>query len=101
MQFRKLTDLTHEEIKFIVNDIFKPKEIKNIVMDEENECITVTITLEWDDGDSVSLIDDDVDFYYENISADFSLTYKDKANWKKFLLAKGCNKLLDDNKYLV
>lgn len=101
MKFRKLTDLTHEEIKFIVNDIFKPKEIKNIVMDEENECITVTITLEWDDGDTLSPIDDDVDFYYENISADFSLSYKDKTNWKKFLLAKGCNKLLEDNKYLV
>lgn len=101
MQFRKLTDLTDEEVKFIVNDIFKPKDIKDIVRDEENECITVTITLEWDDGDMVSLIDDDVDFYYENISADFSLNYKDKINWKKFLLSKGCNKLLENNKYLI
>jgi hypothetical protein len=50
MEYRKLVDLTDEEIIFIVQDIFSPKEISNIVRSDEDNEIICDITMTWGDG---------------------------------------------------
>lgn len=97
---RKFTDLTIEEIRFIVNEIFSPKKITNIKVHKRDEEITCTIYTEWettdDDGKLVTeVIPDDLifrnpfDYGEDAIWAAFSLTADDYNKLKSFCYAKG------------
>ncbi len=97
---RKFTDLTKDEIKFIVNEIFSPKKITNIKVHKKDDEISCTIYTEWhttdDDGkDVIDVIPDEIELrnpfdYGENaIWAQFSLNHEDYSKLKSFCYAKG------------
>ena len=97
---RKFTDLTKDEIKFIVNELFSPKRITNIKISKRYEEISCTIYTEWvttdDDGNEViEIIPDEIELrnpfdYGENaIHAPFGLNYRDYAKLKSYCYAKG------------
>lgn len=99
-QRRCFTDLTKDEIKFIVNELFSPKRITNIKISKRYEEISCTIYTEWvttdDDGNEViEIIPDEIELrnpfdYGENaIHAPFGLNYKDYAKLKSYCYAKG------------
>jgi hypothetical protein len=104
-KYRPITDLTDDEIRFIVTEIFNPLEISDIRRDEDAHCVSVTIKTEWTDDESVYTIDDDVDLYEPNygpcrIRADFGIDSSDILALNQFCLARGCHPLLENNPYL-
>ena len=97
---RKFTDLSKDEIKFIVNEIFSPEKITNIKTHKRDDEITCTIYTEWestdDDGKTVvDLIPDEIElrnpFDYNSyaLHAQFSLSVNDFNKLKSFCYAKG------------
>ena len=107
LKYRKFLDLTDDEIKFILTDIFHPVKIENINRSAAWDEITADITTDgWDDfnGGSRQMTDEiTLSIPQTNncgIQVNFSLDKEDILKWKQFLLAKGCNYLLKDNPYL-
>ena len=105
MKYRPITELTNEEIEFIVNEIFAPKEIENIERDEENHRISVDIGTEWGDENESFDITDTVELYEPCwnsclISVDFSISLKDELKWEQYCASKGCYPLFKNNPYL-
>lgn len=107
MKYREFLDLTDEEIKFILNDIFHPVNVENIQRDKEWDEFTVEMTTGgWDDGEDEDFeITDEITLKLPTsgncgLEVDFSLDKEDGLKWRQFLLAKGCNYLLKDNPYL-
>lgn len=111
--FRKFTDLSKDEIRQIVNDIFQPKKITNIETHKRDEEITCTIYTEWesydDDGKlEIDLIPDTLTLrnpfeYGDNaIHVDFSVGYNDYLKLKQFCFSKGIfhEDWVKDNPYL-
>ncbi len=97
---RKFTDLTKEEIRQIIQDIFSPKRITNIVVHKRDDEITAGIYTDWysydDDGkEEITTVKDDITLrnpfdYGENaIYADFSIRRDDFYKLKQFCYAKG------------
>jgi hypothetical protein len=102
MKYREFLDLTDEEIKFILTDIFHPTKIENIYRDAECNEIYADITTDgWDDGEEVFDVTDEVELSLNGISVPFSQTPEDDFKWNQFLFAKGCHKLLKNNPYLT
>lgn len=108
MKFREFLDLTDEEIRFILTEIFHPARIENIQRDMEWNEFTVDMTTDgWDDGEGGEFeITDEITLKLPGtdscgLQVDFLLNKEDSLKWKQFLLAKGCNYLLKDNPYLV
>ena len=111
----KFLDLTDEEIKQIVQDIFQPKKITCIKRNKKWDEITCKIYTEWettdDDENNINeLIPDYLtlknpfDYGEESIDVDFQLHYKDYVKLKQFCYAKGIYghsiDFLFDNPYL-
>ena len=100
-RFRKLTDLTNDEIKQIINDLFHPINIGDIAKYYKYQEIVVSFTWDWND----EIIEDDIKLSVPSIndgglSADFTLNAEDYLRYNQFLLAKGVNPYLKDNPYL-
>lgn len=108
LKYREFLDLTDEEIKFILTEIFNPVKIGSIERDKEwNEIAVEMTTGGWDDGEGGEFeIEDTITLKMPSIHScglevDFSLTKEDKLKWKQFILAKGCDYLLKDNPYIT
>ena len=100
-RFRQITDLTDDEIKQIITDLFKPIRIKEIDRWYTYQEVDVSFVWDWDGEkitDTVKLTAPTVDNC--GIDADFSVNPDDCDKYNKFLLAKGVNPLLQDNPYL-
>mgnify|MGYP000171904698 FL=1 len=107
LKYREFLDLTDEEIKFILTEMFNPTKIGNIERGKEwNEITAEMTTGGWDDGEGGEFEIEDVitskmpTAYSCGLEVDFSLTSEDKLKWKQFLLAKGCDYRLKDNPYM-
>ena len=103
MKYREFLNLTDDEIKQIITDIFHPVKIENIERDEDFNCFKVDNTNDgWTDGEDEAIeITDNIELTMDNISTDFTVYAEDRRQWRQFLLVKGCNKLLKDNPYLA
>lgn len=106
-RYREFLDLTDDEIKFILNDIFHPVKIENIQRDKDwNEFILEMTTGGWNDGEDEDFeITDEITLklptsYDCGLEVDFSLNEEDRLKWRQFLLAKGCDYRLKDNPYI-
>lgn len=100
LKYRKLTDLTDEEIKFAINDIIHPESIGEIERDYQRDQIDVDITTDWGEDGEPELITDTISLEHDRICLDWIDHNNPDFRWKQFLLAKGCNRLLKDNPYL-
>ncbi len=100
MTTRRFVDLTTDEARQIVTDMFAPKKITNIKKSKKYDEITCTIYTEWettdDDGKLVKeIIPDDIELrnpfdYGEGaIWAQFQITSEDYKKLKQFCFAKG------------
>ena len=112
LKYREITELTKAELSSIIEEIFKPLEIKEISPTKDNK-VLVIITSDWEyldeNNKKVSLIDEEEiilsdPFEDEGIELD-SNTYdfncsENLLKYKKFCLAKGVCTLLKDNPYL-
>lgn len=100
--FRLITQLTDDEVKQIINDMFKPTKIIEISRDTTHQEVYVTFESIWGNDivvDSVTLTMPSGDD--NGIRADFSLNGEDYLLYNQFLLAKGVNRYFRDNPYLV
>ena len=97
---RKFLDLSEDEIKQIVTDIFSPKKITCIKKSKKWDEITCKIYTEWettdDDGNEISeIIPDEItlmnpfDYGEDAIQAEFQLNGNDYKKLKQFCFAKG------------
>jgi len=105
--YKKFTDLSKDEIKQIVTDIFHPKKVTNIETHKEE--ITCTIYTEWESRDEeTTLIADTLTlrnpFKYgeDAIDIGFSVNGSDYLKLKQFCFAKGIfhENWVKDNPYL-
>lgn len=71
LKYRKLTDLTDEEIKFAINDILHPISIGEIKCDYKSEQIDVDITTDWGEDGETELITDTISLEYNQIHLDW------------------------------
>ena len=60
LKYRKLTDLTDEEIKFAINDILHPVSIGEIKRDYKWDTIDVDVTTDWGEDGETELITDTI-----------------------------------------
>lgn len=100
LKYRKLTDLTDEEIKFAINDIIQSVYIGEIKRDYKWDTIDVDVTIDWGEDGKEDLITDTITLHYDKLSVPWYDHGNDNYKWRQFLLAKGCNELLNDNPYL-
>lgn len=108
MKYRELLDLTDDEIKYILTEIFHPVSIGEIRRDYTwNEIVVEMTTGGWNDGDEEDFdIEDEVTLkmptaYSCGLEVDFSLSKDDIFRYQQFLLAMGCDYRLKDNPYLA
>ena len=100
--FKLITQLTDDEIKQIINDIFRPAKIIEISRDATYQEVYVTFESIWGSDimvDTVTLTMPSGD--NNGIRADFSLNREDYLLYNQFLLAKGVNRYFRNNPYLV
>ena len=107
IKYREFLDLTDEEIRFILTEIFHPVSIGNIERDKEWNEFTVEMTTGgWDDGEGGEFeIEDEITLKMPTsrscgLEVDFSLNSEYDLKWRQFLLAKGCDYRLKDNPYI-
>lgn len=103
MVYREFMDLTDDEIKYIIKDIFPyTTKIDNIIRDPQFNQISCDIYIMEEYPDIPDTLDLTVPAFGEEgiTTHDFSLTDKELWKWKQFLLAKGCDERLKDNPYL-
>ena len=100
LKYRKLIDLSDEEIKYALNDILHPRSIENIERDEELNCIFVDVETDWGVEGEHDYIIDTITLNNEMISVPWFDTGKDNYKWQQFFFFFFCNELLKDNQYL-
>lgn len=100
MKYRQLTDLTDEEIRFIVKDILKPKDIWSIERDCEDNEITCNIVSDWGLPEDMFEIEEEVTISQSGIQVDFVVSDEEQHRYQQYLLAKRCHSLQKDNPYL-
>lgn len=100
LKYRKLTDLTDEEIKFAINDILHPVSIGEIKRDYKWDTIDVDVTTDWGEDGKEDLITDTITLKCNRLIVPWYDHGNDDYKWRQFLLAKGCNGLIKDNPYL-
>ena len=99
LKYRKFLDLTDEEIRFILTDIFEAIKVDDIQRDDDCNIITAQMTTDgW--GSENMEITDTVELSEGDISVDFGIPDEDLFKWQQFLLAKGCDIRLQNNPYL-
>lgn len=98
LKYREFLDLTDEEIKFIIKDIFPyTRCVNDIQRDKESNQMSCSIYILEEYPD----IPDTLDLSLEGIEThDFELNKKELLKWRQFLLAKGCDYRLKDNPYM-
>jgi len=110
-EMKKITDLSDDQIRYIVNEIFKPKEIKNIERDNEWECVTCNITTTWNGDvgegeDEIIECEDELELkdpfeYGSPLRVDFSISCDDVRKYKQLCFAFGIfPNWLSSNKYI-
>ena len=114
MQYRKITDLTDDEIEFIVFEIYKPEKITRIIRKPRKEEVVVKVKTQWhytdDNGKDVYYLDTEElilrdpfknhdGFEYDHNTYSFN-AYEEQEKFKKYCLAKGVCYLLKNNIYL-
>lgn len=100
LKYRKLTDLTDEEIRTIVTDLFDPVEIGTIQRNSKYETIAVEITTAGWGEDADMEITEEVELTTEQFFADMATNDEDLFRYQQFLLAKGCDIRLKSNPYM-
>lgn len=106
MQYRKFLTLTDEEIMFILQDIFHPKKLENIVRNKKDQSIDIDMTTVWHTKDEKTgyekelEVKDTVTLTQERIYVDFQMASGDHTKYLQYLMSKGCNWLLKDNPYM-
>lgn len=103
MKYRKLTDLTDEEITFIMKEVFETDTVTSIVRDEKWQRIDCDIhIMDYEDGsplyDTITL--DSASADYPLSTHDFDISSDETEKYVKFLLAKGVDWRFEDNKYM-
>lgn len=98
MKYRDFMSLSNSEIEFIINDIFKPNEIKTIRRDYSYKEIQVTILWHWDNNTE---IEDELILKEDMIDCPFQKTADDNRKYIQYLFSKGVHELLKNNPYLV
>jgi len=105
MTTRKLTSLTDDEIREIVNALFRPKKITCIKRWKKADEITCKIYTEWDPEDPVVMCDELV---MENpfasgcaLHVDFSLSGEDYRRYRQMCIEKGVLPTWLENSQLV
>ena len=95
MEYRRFLDLTDNEIKDVITDIFRPTKIGYIERNKEWNEIEVEITTEWevDEGEDNFEITEPITLRYTSdwIECNFSISHEDYIKWIKFLHSKGIN----------
>jgi len=114
MQYQKITDLTDDEVRFIINEIYRPEKITRIIRKKRKEEVIVRVKTRWhttdDDGKDVYYLDTEeltlkdpfrnrIGLEYDQSTYSFSFD-KDQEKFKQFCLAKGICYLLKDNPYM-
>lgn len=109
LKYREFLDLTDEEIKFIINELFFPTKIENIRRNKQLNEISLDMTVGGKEDSNRGGMKETGEVIlglpipggHCGIYVDlFSLDRDDPLKWKQFLLAKGCDYRLKDNPYL-
>lgn len=98
LRYREFLDLTDEEIKFIIKDIFPyTRKVDNIKRDKKWNQMSCDIYI----MEEYPNFSDTLNLSLNTIKThDFILTDGELLKWSQFLLAKGCDHRLKDNPYM-
>lgn len=104
MKYRPFLSLSNEEIEFIIKEIFpNTPRVDNIVRNEKTETISCDIYIMEEYPDFADTLDLTVPSIRdpEGITThDFALDSEELWIWQQYLLAKGCDRRLENNPYL-
>ena len=94
MEYRRFLDLTDDEIKEVITDIFRPTKIGYIEKNKKWNEIEVEIVTEWevDEGEDPTEITDIITLRHTSDWCDgFPVENNDYWKWIEFLCYKGIN----------
>ena len=104
MKYKKITEITKEELNTILSDIFKFSEnegIVNIKNDNIGEIVTVTIKTNWSKAhNKLESIEDEIYLNdFEITTNNMDIRQDELYRYLQFLLAKGYHYLWKDNNF--
>lgn len=99
MKYRKVTDLTDEEIKEVFKVVFDVDNTEIISRNKKEDTIICGFDAVW--GEDILIQDTfEISCYgIEDIGNDYPLSDEDNHLFQKFLIAKGCHFLQKDNSF--
>ena len=103
MIWRKLTDLTDDEVKELLLAVLniEKKNTNNIVRHEERQLITADITTEWGGENEPPIqITDEIELYIDDFRANFGTSREDRLRYQQWLLIHNICWLAFDNPFL-
>ena len=104
-EYRAICDLTDEEIRQILTDLFKPEKITRIQRHKRDQVIRANVYMRWECDGEETMIKDSVDLRDpfgsgSPIGVDFYIDGEDIRRFTQFCLAKGVCPYLKDNPYI-
>ena len=111
MKYREFTEMTNEEVKQIVMDIFLATRVTNVKRSKRDDAITCKAYIDWNDpNDEIKTITECCEvtlrcpFRYNKsaieINIPYTLYFEEYELLKKFCFAKGIVPWYKDNPYL-
>jgi hypothetical protein len=104
MTWRKLTDLTDDEVRELLLAILnvEKNDTNNIKRDMERQLIKADITTEWGGGENEPPIQitDEIEMYIDDFRVDFGTNREDRLRYVQWLLAHNICWLAFDNPYI-
>ena len=105
MKYKKLIEITDQEVIQLWKDIYDVNEVTAIERDKENNLINVSFITTWGEGtedDPYEDIEDTVTMYSDSFDEpDFSQNGNEQYQYKKFMIARGYSQYWKDNKYVI
>ncbi|MFR4986969.1 MAG: hypothetical protein ACLUCH_06195 [Lachnospirales bacterium] len=103
MKYRKITDLTDEEIKEAFKIIFEVDNVEVYYRNKRDDFIECSMETIWGNKETKNVI---IDFFklscygIEDIWNDYPISDEEEYLFEKFLVAKCCYHLQKDNPFL-
>lgn len=103
MKYKLMSDMTKEEIEYILKEVCKLEynTIESLEYNTEENTIDITVLETWTTNDDNDIEDtEDITLSNREINFEYCQMNNARYKYKQYILAKGYHYLLEDNQYI-